>query len=41
LAFYKAAEYLHRARHDLYKRIPPVPEWAEKMLDQALTGFAS
>ena len=41
LAFYKAAEYLHRARHDLYKRIPPVPEWAEKMLDQALTGFVS
>ena len=36
LAFYKGAEYLHRARHDLYKRIPPVPEWAEKMLDSGL-----
>ncbi len=35
-AFYKGAEYLHRARHDLYKRIPPVPEWAEIMLDKAL-----
>ncbi|HVH15336.1 MAG TPA: aminoglycoside phosphotransferase family protein [Candidatus Angelobacter sp.] len=39
LAFYKGAEYLHRARHDLYKRIPPAPEWAEKMLDQAITGL--
>ena len=36
LGFYKGAEYLHRARHDLYKRIPPVREWAEIMLDQAL-----
>ena len=39
MAFYKAAEYVHRARHDLYKRIPPVPEWANIMLDQALRGF--
>ncbi len=37
LAFYKGAEYLHRARHDLYKRIPPVPEWAEMMLDHAIS----
>lgn len=39
LAFYKGAEYLHRARHDLYKRIPPVREWAELMLDHALAGL--
>jgi hypothetical protein len=39
LAFYKGAEYLHRARHDLYKRIPPVLDWAEMMLDQALSGL--
>jgi aminoglycoside phosphotransferase (APT) family kinase protein len=39
LGFYKGAEYLHRARHDLYKRIPPVREWAELMLDQAIAGL--
>ena len=39
LSFYKGAEYLHRARHDLYKRIPPVPEWAEIMLEQAMAGM--
>src|SRR5207247_362449 len=31
--FYRALECLHRARRDLYKRVPPVPEWAEIMLD--------
>jgi hypothetical protein len=39
LAFYKSAEYLHRARHDIHRRIPPAPEWAEMMLDQALRGL--
>jgi hypothetical protein len=39
LQFYKAGEYLHRARHDLYKRIPPVPAWADIMLDEAIRGL--
>ena len=39
LPFYKSAEYLHRARHDIHRRIPPSPEWAEMMLDQALRGL--
>ncbi len=41
LPFYKAAEYVHRARHDLYKRNPPVREWAELMLDRAMDGLES
>ncbi len=36
LAFYKAAECLHRAVRDLRKRIPPIPEWSEIMLDEGL-----
>lgn len=39
LAFYKGAEFLHRARHDLYKRIPPVSAWAEMMLDHGIDGL--
>ncbi|HYU36533.1 MAG TPA: phosphotransferase [Gemmatimonadales bacterium] len=36
LTFYRMLECLHRARRDLFKRIPPVPEWAEIMLDEGL-----
>jgi hypothetical protein len=36
VAFYRALECLHRARHDLVKRIPPRPDWAAMMLDEAL-----
>ena len=36
LSFYKAAECLHRAHRDLYKRIPPLPEWSETMLDEGI-----
>jgi len=36
LAFYKAAECLHRAVRDLRKRSPPIPEWSEIMLDEGL-----
>ncbi|HEY6156597.1 MAG TPA: phosphotransferase [Gemmatimonadales bacterium] len=36
LTFYRMLECLHRARRDLFKRIPPVPEWAELMLDEGL-----
>jgi hypothetical protein len=39
LSFYKAAECLHRAHRDLYKRIPPVPEWAEMMLDEGIDAL--
>jgi hypothetical protein len=34
--FYRALECLHRARHDLVKRIPARPEWAAMMLDEGL-----
>jgi hypothetical protein len=34
--FYRALECLHRARRDLCKRVPPVREWAEIMLDEGL-----
>jgi hypothetical protein len=37
--FYRALECLHRARRDLYKRVPPVPEWAEIMLDEGLRAL--
>ncbi len=36
LTFYRMLECLHRARRDLVKRIPPVPAWAEIMLDEGL-----
>lgn len=36
LPFYRAMECLHRARRDLVKRRPPVPAWAEIMLDEGL-----
>jgi len=36
LTFYRMLECLHRARRDLVKRIPPVPTWAEIMLDEGL-----
>ena len=36
LPFYRAAECLHRARRDLFKRVSPVREWAEIMLDEGL-----
>jgi hypothetical protein len=34
--FYRALECLHRARHDLVKRLPPRPDWAAMMLDEGL-----
>jgi len=34
--FYRALECLHRARNDLWKRVPPVRECAEIMLDEGL-----
>src|SRR5437016_3294062 len=37
--FYRALECLHRARRDLYKRVPPVREWAEIMLDEGLRAL--
>ena len=39
LPFYKGVEYLHRAKRDLYKKIPPEPSWAKKMLDHAIQGL--
>jgi aminoglycoside phosphotransferase (APT) family kinase protein len=36
LPFYRAVECLHRARRDLFKRVSPVREWAEIMLDEGL-----
>ena len=39
LPFYKAAECLHRALRDLRKRIPPIPEWTELMLDEGLSAL--
>ena len=34
--FFKAAECLHRAHRDLYKRKSPIPQWADIMLDEGL-----
>lgn len=34
--FFKAAECLHRAHRDLYKRKTPIPQWANIMLDEGL-----
>jgi len=39
LSFYKAAECLHRAHRDLYKRFPPLPKWAETMLDEGIDAL--
>ena len=39
LPFYQAAECLHRALRDLHKRIPPIPEWTEIMLDEGLSAL--
>ncbi|HYT17152.1 MAG TPA: phosphotransferase [Thermoplasmata archaeon] len=39
LAFYKAAECLHRAHRDLRKRFPPIPEWSDMMLDEGLSAL--
>jgi len=36
LPFYEAMECLHRARRDVFKRCPPLPEWAEQMIDEGL-----
>ena len=36
LPFHMGAECLHRAHRDLHKRIPPLPEWTEIMLDEGL-----
>lgn len=36
LPFFKAAECLHRAHRDLYKRTSPIPQWANIMLDEGL-----
>src|SRR5437016_13988528 len=36
---YLALARLHRARHVTYKRVPPVPEWAEIMLDEGLRAL--
>ena len=35
--FFKAAECLHRAHRDLYKRKTPIPQWANIMLDEGLS----
>ena len=34
--FFKAAECLHRAHRDLYKRETPIPQWADIMLNEGL-----
>ncbi len=39
LPFYKAAECLHRAVRDVFKRNPPIPEWSEIMLDEGLNAL--
>ena len=39
LPFFKAAECLHRAHRDLYKRTPPIPQWAEIMIDEGLSAL--
>src|SRR5712692_1405306 len=36
LQFYRAMECLHRGSRDLYKRIPPSPQWARIMVDEGL-----
>ena len=38
--FYRALECLHRAWRDVYKRIPPSPQWAETMLSEGLRVVA-
>jgi len=39
LAFFKAAECLHRAHRDLYKRTTPIPSWACIMLEEGLRAL--
>jgi aminoglycoside phosphotransferase (APT) family kinase protein len=39
LAFYTALEYLNRARRDVAKRKPPLPEWAELMLEESFRAL--
>ncbi len=39
LPFFKAAECLHRANRDLYKRTIPIPQWADIMLDEGLRAL--
>src|SRR6266571_230563 len=34
--FFEAAECLHRANRDLYKRKIPIPQWADILLDEGL-----
>ncbi|HVH10460.1 MAG TPA: hypothetical protein VM736_11750 [Gemmatimonadales bacterium] len=34
--FYRALECLHRARHDVVKRIPARPDWAAMMLEEGV-----
>jgi aminoglycoside phosphotransferase (APT) family kinase protein len=34
--FYRALECLHRARHDIVKRIPARPDWAALMLEEGV-----
>lgn len=37
--YFRALECLHRARRDLVKRAPPVPQWAALMLEEGLTAL--
>lgn len=39
LPFYKGVECMHRAFRDLRKRVPSEPEWADRMLDEALLSL--
>ena len=39
LSFYRAAECLHRAHRDLLKRVPPIPDWSEMMLDEGIRAL--
>ncbi len=39
LPFFKAAECLHRAHRDLFKRTIPIPQWADIMLDEGLRAL--
>jgi len=38
--FFMAAECLHRAHRDIYKRKTPIPQWAHIMLDEGLKTLA-
>ncbi len=36
VAYYRAVQCLHRARRDVVKRVPPVPQWALLMLAEGM-----